>query len=285
MLIPFKKKIVILGASGGLGQELMKVYSNHQVTGLSKEELDITNFKSVKVFLTILKPDIVYNCAAYTNVDGAETNKDLADNINGFAVGNLAKICNELGATFVHFSTGMIFDGKRKSGYNENSRTSPVNAYGESKLLGERQVLSNTKRFYVIRTCWLYGSLGGKKSFVDLMLGLKDKKEVKIVTEEFGSPTLIEDLAISSKLIIDMKYPYGFYHITNSGVTSRDEFAKAIFEILGIPKKVKLVNSDFFPRVAIRPKYEFLKNNKFIEPRNWKEALVDFLTNPIRPDK
>jgi dTDP-4-dehydrorhamnose reductase len=273
-----KKKILILGAKGSLGQALSQVYADREVVGLDQAELDITDEKKVLEKIGEIKPSIIFNCAAYTNVDGAEKNKELVDKVNGLAVGFIARACKNIGAILVHYSTGMIFDGSNSEGYNEDDESKPVNYYGKSKLLGEQELQRNADMYYLIRTCWLYGKeTNGKKSFPDIMLGLIDNLEINAVSDEFGSPTYVKDLAQSSRALVDLQKPCGVYHIINEGVASRFNWTQEIFKINNIEKKINKVDSTFFKRDAKRPRFEVLNNNKFIKLRPWQEALEEYL--------
>lgn len=274
------KKILILGAKGMLGSDLVKVFSrdrNYKVIDWDKEELDITNQKSVIKEISKIKPDIVINAAAYTDVDGCETNRDLCIKVNGKAVGYIALACKRIGAVLVHYSTDYIFNGKKKEGYKEDdSEIGPINVYGESKALGEKELQKNTDKFYLIRTAWLYGKNG--KNFVETMLKLaKEKNELSVVNDQHGKPTYTLDLAKKTKELLEGNYPFGIYHITNEGATTWYEFARKIFEIAGIQIKVKPVTSSQFPRPARRPEYSVLINTKLPKLRPWEEALEEYL--------
>ena len=274
-----KRTVIVLGASGGLGSEIMDCYSDHNVIGLDAEQLDITNEKSVMAFFDIAQPDLVFNCAAFTDVDGSEKNKKKADIVNGYSLKYLSNACKKHFAILVHYSTGMVFSGKNKLGYNEDDKTNPVNAYGQTKLLGEQQIQENMSRFYIIRTSWLFGNKkAGKKDFNSIMLDLAKKGKVNAVNDEFGRPTYIEDLAQTSRLIITSKKDFGIYHIVNECIASRYDWAKAIFEITGDSPILNSVKGDSFKRLAKRPKYEILNNNKFMLLRDWRDALEDCLT-------
>jgi dTDP-4-dehydrorhamnose reductase len=204
----------------------------------------------------------------------------MAEQINGYAVGFIAKAAKNVEAIMVHYSSGQVFDGKNPEGYNEDDQTKPVNAYGRSKLMGEMELTENLENFYLIRTCWLYGTLAaGKKSFTDIMIDLAAKGEtVYAVNEEFGSPTYVVDLAQATRAVVEEKKPFGTYHLTNSGVASRYDWAEEIFSTKKIETTLKAVSSSFFDRPAPRPKYEILNNSNFIALRPWSEALKEYLT-------
>ncbi len=278
-------KILVLGSKGNLGQKICEVFSGATVIAWDKSELDITDASSVMAKITEEKPDVVINCAAYNDVDGAEgEGKAIAELLNGHAPSNIADACNMNGAIFVHFSSGQVFDGNKKKGYNEGDETSPVNAYGASKLMGEVESAKKTGKLYIVRTEWLYGegskSETSKKSFVDIMLEMAEKKTaINGVVDEFGKPTYVGDLAKGVYNLIESNKPFGTYHVVNSGIASRYDWAKEIFRIKNISAELKEVNSSFFPRKAKRPKYEILNNTKLAEFRPWEEALAEYLNN------
>jgi len=261
-----KQKILILGGKGNLGQALKQVFSEEDVLCLGKEELDITDISSVVKVLKEFKPDFVFNCAAFTNVDKAEIEEEKATEVNGKAVGKLAKVCYNDDIILVHFSTGMVF-GNDKESYNEDDKPNPINAYGRSKLFGEVVIQQNLLKYYIIRTCWLYGEeVGGKKSFTDLMLSITNK-DMDVIGDEFGNPTYVKDLARMCWVLINLRKPFGIYHLVNEGVASRYDWAKEIFSIQKIVKHLTKVNSLFFKRDARRAKYEVLNNTKFVKAR------------------
>lgn len=273
-------KVLILGANGMLGYDLIKVFSknkSYKIFTSSKEDLDITNKKGVQDKITNLKPDIVINAAAYTDVDGCETNKKLCMEVNGRAVGYIAQACKAQDSILVHFSTDYVFNGKKKQGYKEDEKQiDPINVYGQSKAEGEKELQKHTDKFYLIRTSWLYGKNG--KNFVDTMLNLAKKRDrLKVVADQHGKPTYTLDLAISTKELIESQKPFGIYHLINENETTWYDFAKKIFEIAKIKIQIKPCTSDEFPRPAKRPYYSSLINTKFPSLRPWQEALFDYL--------
>lgn len=281
-----------------LGRDMEKVFHDMDFIALGHEDLDITNREKVfEKFMTV-QPDIVINCTGYTNVDKAEEEEELATNINGYAVGFLAKACREIDATFVHFSTDYVFHGDKKQGYGEEDGMYPLNAYGRSKALGEQLIcdemdsLSSEQakegKYYIIRTSWLFGRHG--KNFVDTMLRIGREKaaaaaagghaatSVAVVNDQFGSPTFSQDLAQQVKwLVLSREYPSGVYHITNDGTTSWFEFARAIFDLSGVTASVLPCSSDEYQRAAKRPHYSVLINHKLPKMRDWKESLQEYL--------
>jgi len=270
-------KILILGYKGMLGHELVEEFkNNHELVLWDREQIDISKKEDVIKKISVLCPDIVINSAAYTAVDEAESNKDLAYKVNGCAVGFLATACKEINALLVHFSTDYVFDGENHNGYKENHPYNPINMYGKSKALGEKMILDISPKYYIIRTAWLFGKNG--KNFVETMLRLaKEKKDLKIVNDQFGNPTSAKDLAAEVRKLVESKNKFGIYHITNSGTCSWHEFAVKIFKLANLNPKIKPVESNEFPTPAKRPTYSMLINTKLPSMRKWEEALKDYL--------
>ena len=273
-------KVLILGAKGSLGQTFIDVYQDHDVVAWDRAELDITDEAAVAEKISELKPELIINCAAYNAVDRAEEERAIADQINGNAVGFIAKVANQIGATLVHFSSAYVFAGDKPEGYNEDDLPNPLSVYGKSKLLGEMEAQENTDQMYVVRTTWLYGKLSetGKPSFVETMLKLgAENREIKGINDEFGQPTNVLDLAQATRALVEVKKPFGIYHLTNSGQASWYDWAKEIFNIKKVSADLVPAKSQDFIRPAKRPQYGILNNTKFIELRPWTEALKEFL--------
>ena len=277
-------KILITGANGLLGNELVSVLKNdHSLILFSHSQLDISDSESVNKQIDSSLPDIIINSAAYTQVDACETNYDLAYKSNAIGPKNLANKCKQLGIPFIHISTDYVFEGNEKNNkpMKEDDKLGPKTVYGKTKLEGENLVKQNCDKYFILRTAWLYGE---GKNFVKTMLNLSKKnKELKVVNDQIGSPTYAKDLAKAIKEIIDKKSDkYGIYHVTNKGEVSWYEFAKKIFEIKKIEIKINPVTSDEFPRPAPRPHYSVLNNQKWIDAgfnplRNYEEALKEYL--------
>ncbi|WP_235270006.1 dTDP-4-dehydrorhamnose reductase [Methanosarcina mazei] len=258
-------KTLIIGASGMLGSDLCKVFPD--AVKLTHHDLDITDREQVIESILKIKPDVVINAAAYTNVDGCEDNKELAFQVNGYGPGYIAEACARAGAKLVHFSTDYVFDGSKKE-YVESDIPDPINVYGDSKLLGEKKIIENMDDYRIVRISWLFGIHG--KNFVETMLKLSGEMDtVKVVNDQFGKPTYTMDLASKVKEIIELEP--GIYHITNDGICSWYEFASSIIDNV-IP-----CTSEEFPRKAKRPKYSVLVNTKTEPMRHWREALKDYL--------
>ena len=276
-------KVLITGANGQLGLELQaqlkKREDKIQVIATDYETLDITNLEQVKAELTRLKPDVVINCAAHTAVDKCEEDIENAYRINAIGPKNLAIVCDAIGAKLVQVSTDYVFDGKNPAPRREDDVTGPQSIYGSSKLLGEKYVKIFCKRYFIIRTAWLYGK---GNNFVRTMLKLATiQTELNVVNDQWGSPTSTKDLAKVIIELIQTEY-YGTFHGTSEGKCSWYDFACKIFELKGISIKVNPVTSQEFVRTAKRPQYSVLDNfmlklygiNYF---RSWEEALAEYL--------
>jgi len=254
-----------------------------------RKDLDITQQDQVLKKIRELKPDIVINATGYTDVDGAETNRELAFAVNADGVKYVAQACSQVGASLIYFSTDYVFNGTKRRGYCEDEveHLKPINVYGKSKLEGEQQI--KCQKYFIIRTSWLYGAEG--KNFVDTIIqrAIEGQKEFKVVDDQFGKSTYTVDLADRVVWMIQRieKLDAGVYHCTNrskAGITWF-EFACEIFKQaknLGILSKIpKLIpcKTDEFPRPAQRPKYSALINTKLPEMRDWRQALGDYLTS------
>jgi dTDP-4-dehydrorhamnose reductase len=286
-------KVLILGHQGNLGTQLFKVFkadNNYEAIGLDRSDFDLLNPQSVVGKINEVKPAIIINATAYNAVDKCEEDAEefaLAKKINGEAVGYIAAAALEAGALFIHYSTDYVFAGDNQSGYKEDDAPAPINNYGRSKLLGEEAVTKKSEqglKYYLIRTSKLFGPRGlapaSKPSFFDLMLDLANKKdELEIVNEEVSAFTYTPDLALKTKELIDKKAPIGIYHLVNSQPATWYEAASELFKIKGIHVKIEPVASTKFPRPALRPKYSYLLNTKFIALRDYPEALKDYLNN------
>ena len=258
-------KTLILGAGGMLGSDMCRVFPD--AIHFTHSDLDITNREDVIRLIREIAPDVVINAAAYTNVDECEDKRELAFKVNGQAPGYIAEACSCIGATFVHFSTDYVFDGSKKENI-ESDTPNPINAYGESKLLGEQAIVRYMDDYRIIRISWLFGHYG--RNFVDTMLKLSGEMDtVRVVNDQFGKPTYSADLARKTRKIIDLEP--GIYHVTNEGVCSWFEFASAVID------NVLSCSSDDFPTRAKRPTYSVLTNTKTAPMRHWREAVLEYL--------
>ena len=275
-------KILLLGHKGMLGNDLLlKLSMEHEVVGMDKEEIDIVSASECKGAIKEIEPDIVINAAAYTNVDGCETAKDECFAVNAEAVKNIADACRDKNIRIVHFSTDYVFDGTAKQPYKEDHQCNPINAYGESKLAGERYLQSLSDNYVLIRTSWLYGVKG--KNFVRTILEkAKTTSRLTVVDDQTGSPTYTKDLAAAVDLLI-VQNVKGIFHITNRGSCNWFQFAVKILQEAGIHDiDITPIKSDQLQRLAKRPAYSVLSMRKFIQTTGktmqpWQLGLQDYL--------
>lgn len=278
------RKILLIGQDGMLGSELKETLERNQeneVEGTTLETLDICDREKVMEKVEEVKPDYIINCAAYTNVDGCETNFDLAEKVNGKAVLNIADACKGVGATLIHISTDYVFDGDLpvEQSYTEEMEIHPVSGYGKTKALGEENA-QKAEKCYILRTAWLYGLNG--KNFVKTMLNLSEThEELKVVCDQHGSPTSTTTLCSIITQIIEKEPEYGVYHATNQGFTTWYEFTKKIFSIAGKNTKVIPVTSEEYGSVTKRPFNSQLSKEKLVkigvQIPTWEEALEEYM--------
>ena len=273
-------KILITGSNGMLGHDLCEVLDSHELILTTSKTLDITDQSHVMDFICDIKPDIVINSAAYTDVDGCEENNDLAYSVNGDGVKNLALACREIDACLVHISTDYVFDGSATEPIAEDGQIGPISVYGKSKLRGEEAIQEILDKYFIVRTAWLYGING--KNFPKTMLELAENhSEITVVYDEVGTPTYTPDLAYGISELIETNY-YGIYHLTNSGKCSWCEFSRYIFEIAEKDVNVIPVTAAEFARPAPRPSYSVLENKNWVEHgfkplRDYKEAIQEYI--------
>lgn len=277
-----KPVILVTGANGQLGKELKQLeqaYSGYTFVFLSREDLPIHHFELVRNFFKGYHPQYLINCAAYTAVDKAETEKDLAFQVNGEAVGVLAAVCKEYSTRFLHISTDYVFDGNGTAPYQPDSPTNPQSVYGASKLMGEKQAVQFNPDSIIIRTSWVYSEFG--KNFVKTMMKLMaEREDLNVVNDQVGSPTYAADLASVIMQIIDSgKWVPGLYHYSNEGVINWYEFALAIKEISQSGCRVHPIPSSQYPTPAKRPSYSVLDITLLLQtwsiaPSLWKDSLV-----------
>lgn len=268
-------KILITGANGMLGQDLCPMLEDcgYEVIETDIDNLDITNELEVRRVISDVQPDFVIHCAAYTNVDKAEDEPDVANKINTKGAEYLAKACQSIDATLVYVSTDYVFDGTKNTPYQPDDKTNPINVYGESKLNGELTVINNCKKHYITRTSWLYGHHG--KNFVETMISLAQQPELKVVDDQIGCPTWTVDLSDAIITLIEEEAPYGIYHACGGGQTTWYGFAKEIFKQTGINANILPCTTDEFQRKAKRPKYSVMDNKELL--RDWKLALQEYI--------
>jgi dTDP-4-dehydrorhamnose reductase len=284
--------IIVSGKNGQLGKELKNLVSSDQsfeFIFLGKEELNIADEPSLKNIFHKYSPACFINCAAYTAVDKAETEQDQAYIINAEAVGNIAKYCHQFKTKLIHISTDYVFDGRGDKPYREADATNPVNYYGYTKWLGEQLALNNDPETIVIRSSWVYSTYGN--NFVKTMLRLmKEKKEIDVVNDQFGSPTYAGDLAETILTIVHEAQSskpkaeslQGIFHFSNEGIISWYDFAVAIKEMKQFDCIIHPIPTSSYPTTAKRPAYSGLDKTKICETfniqlKNWKESLKECL--------
>jgi dTDP-4-dehydrorhamnose reductase len=270
--------ILVVGSKGMLGRDMMALLSG-SARGVDIDEIDITSLESTERIIRTLKPETVINCAAYTDVDGCETNIETAMQVNCEGVAHLAMATREIGARLVHISTDYVFDGGKGSPYVEDDAPCPLGVYGESKLAGEMNAAFNPDHL-IVRTQWLYGLYG--KNFVETMLRLAfEKDELSVVDDQIGSPTWTVDLAHAILALLNTGHR-GIYHAANSGFCSWNGFAQAIFQEAGLSVKVSSMTTDELNRPARRPLYSTLDCSKLEQDigfrlQPWHSALKMYL--------
>lgn len=283
-----RKTILVTGADGQLGRELRELAigdTRYSFLFATRADLDITNAQAVREYFMRHSVDVVFNCAAYTAVDKAESEQDKAKAVNVTAVELLADACYRYKAVLFHISTDFVFDGTKKTPYVETDSTNPLGVYGKTKLDGERIALQRNPQTIVIRTSWVYSSFGN--NFVKTMLRLgKEKPELKVVNDQIGSPTYAKDLAEAMmQMLTEMQTRhYGqVYHFSNDGVLSWFDFATAILQHKNIATPVYPIPTSGYPTPAKRPAYSVLDKTKIqrdfkIRLKPWEESLKECLT-------
>lgn len=287
--------ILLTGAKGQLGSQIMNIIQSGaseigkipsavaeaKITGIDIQDLDLTDLEAVRNYLKELRPDVVINPAAFTNVDACETNIDTAFKVNALAARNMAMVCEEIGAKLIHISTDYVFSGVGTEPLKEHDMPAPVSIYGKTKLAGENFVREFCSKYFIVRTAWLYG-YNGKNFVYTIMNAAKEKGHLTVVDDQRGNPTNAEDLA-HHILKLAVTEEYGVYHCTGEGECSWYDFAKAIVEYAGINCTVDPITSEqLVNRAAKRPAYSSLDNMMLRctvgnEMREWKEALKEFI--------
>lgn len=266
-------KVLVTGANGMLGQDLCPILeeSGCFVIKTDIDNLDITNEQEVIEKIEKIRPDLIIHCAAYTNVDKAENDEKKAHLINAIGTKNIAIGAKNTDSTLVYISTDYVFDGTKNTPYLTSDKPNPINVYGKTKLEGENIVQEYCKKYYIARTSWLYGLYG--KNFVETMISLASKPELKVVNDQKGCPTWTVELIRGILKLLNK--PYGIYHICGSNSTTWYEFAKAIFDIENLNVNLTPCTSSEFKQAAKRPSYSVLDNDNIARP--WIEALKDYL--------
>lgn len=272
-------KILVTGAAGMLGRDVMLAAGNagHQVVGYGHAELDIADADAVMAKVEAERPGVVINCAAWTNVDGAEEAEQEATAINGAGAGNVAAAAATAGASVVYVGSDYVFDGGKGAPYVETDQTAPLSAYGRSKLAGEEATRAANKRHFIVRSAWLFGT--GGPNFVETMLRLAaDHGEVLVVRDQVGSPTYTWHLAYGIVRLIE-GVEFGIHHMAAAGACSWYEFAREIFEQANVECKVMSATTEMLGRPAPRPAYSALASQRehAIELPSWQDGLAAYL--------
>jgi dTDP-4-dehydrorhamnose reductase len=284
-------RILVFGKFGQVGSSLMQLLgTQHEVNGLDQGELDLIQTDQIEATILAYQPDWVINASAYTAVDRAESEAELANAINHLAPAAMAKACAKLNCGLLHYSTDYVFDGSGHRPYVETDAPNPQSVYGETKLAGEQAVMREYPNAIILRTAWVYAKEGA--NFVNTMLRLADERdELGVVSDQFGSPTLAYDLAVASVSIVentkldDLSEVAGMYHATGSGMTSWFDFAREIFSLANKSVKLNAISTEDYPTPAPRPHYSVLSNEKLqrvfaVALPAWRESLAKTMRNP-----
>lgn len=275
-------KVLVTGAKGQLGFDVVKELQKQNIEyyGATREDFDLVDFEATEKFIVHYMPDVVIHCAAYTAVDKAEDEQGLCYLVNASATENIAEICKKINAKLLYISTDYVFDGTKEGFYEIDDIPNPINIYGTTKLLGEQAVQRILNKYFIVRISWVFGEHGN--NFVKTMIRLgKDRKELNVVADQYGSPTYTADLA---PLLIEMikTDKYGIYHVTNEGVCTWAEFAEEIFKIADMDVKVNHILTAEYSTRAKRPMNSRLSKksltiNSFKRISDWKISLKNFL--------
>lgn len=274
-------KVLVTGGNGQLGQSIKSIsneFSSLDIVFLGSSDLNISNNKEVEDYFSKNNFDYCINCAAYTAVDKAEEEPELAKKVNVLGAKNLALACKKNDVILIHISTDFVFDGEAKTPYREDDSTNPISVYGKTKRDGELEISSNLPQHFIIRTSWLYSEFAG--NFVKTMLRLsKEREELSVVDDQTGCPTYAKDLAeVILKIIHSQSKQFGIYHYSNQGEITWYDFAKEIFKQSQSEIKLHKTNSKTFKTLATRPKYSVLNTSKIhsllnLEPVKWEKSL------------
>lgn len=275
------KKVYITGAAGMLGSDMLKVWaSDYEVLGVDLADYDLTDRDEVRKRISDYQPDLIIHCAAYTNVDGAESNKDTAYKVNVNATENVALAAREVGAEMVYISTDFVFDGSSSEPYLESDLTNPISVYGDSKCQGEERVRAILDAHYIARISWLYGR-NGHNFVYTIRNAAMQHPELKVVDDQWGTPTWTIDVASTLKKIVAAK-KWGTFHLSSEGEASWFDFAETLLQYYGINTPVKTQSSEALNRPAPRPAYSVIKNQNLWEKcgakmPHWKVSLKKFI--------
>lgn len=280
-------RIVIIGAGGQLGSDLVRALKGSDIIPLTHRDIDINAHEAASDILSSARPDIIINSAAYNLVDESEDNPEQPFATNAFAVRNLAKVCERIRSVLVHISTDFVFDGGKGYPYKETDPPNPVNLYGVSKLAGEYFTRNISTRYYIFRVASLFGVTGSRGkggNFVETMIKKAEKGEqITVVSDLVMSPTYTWDAAVKINEVIMGRATFGIYHLANSGYCSWYEFAKAIFDMSGTSHEIEPKAVSEMGLRAKRPRFSALDNERlrsagFVDMRGWRDALKEYLS-------
>lgn len=284
-------KVLLIGANGQLGTDLNRIFqaAGDLVVPVTHAQVDVSSESRVSDVMLETKPDVVLNTAAFHKVEECERQPGLAFQVNGIGPMNLAKTCKQSGAVLVHFSTDYVFDGEKNAPYEETDRPSPLNVYGTSKVAGEHLIAAYADRYFVIRTCGLYGTAGssGKGgNFVENMLKKAAAGEaIRVVDDQVLTPTYTVDLAEATRRLV-LSGDFGLYNVSSEGECSWCQFTRAIFELAGANAQLRPVRTGDFPSSVKRPAYSVLSKAKIralgLPIRTWQDALSRYLQERSR---
>jgi dTDP-4-dehydrorhamnose reductase len=282
-------KIMILGTGGRLGAALAREFKEFDIMGFNREQLDLSDLDGLRTKLGPMTFDVLVNAAGFTNVDACERERDHAFLINAEAPGVLAKICNAKDAKLIHFSTDYVFDGEKRTPYTEEDHANPISVYGESKLIGEENVLAAGNHHLVVRVSWVFGP--DRPSFIDAMITrAQENEKVDAIADKLSTPTYTRDIAGMLPQFFDRTVEGGILHFANAGKCSWQEYAQWALDCCrdaGIPLRTPTVGAltlrDMSSWVARRPAYSVLSSAKYAQltgkaPRAWREAVADYIT-------
>ncbi len=288
-----KKRMALIGSKGMLAQAIQQAsVDRYEVLSYDLPEFDLTDRDLVLRVLTASRPDIIVNCAAYTNVDQCESESALAHKVNGDGAGFLAEAARAIDAVLVHFSTDYVFDGSKTTPYREEDIPAPKSEYGRSKLLGEQKIIdSSLNDYFILRTSWLFGP--GGKNFVETIARLAiEREELRVVSDQLGCPTFTRDLAEAMHQLIDHRADYGIYHFSNSGECSWYDFAEKIVEHVSkttstlVVRRLLPIRTEEYPLPAPRPAYSVFSTDKYTKATGavapgWQDALDRYFAERV----
>jgi dTDP-4-dehydrorhamnose reductase len=269
-------KILLTGANGQLGRALQVALQHHQIAALAHDNLDITDLEAVRAAIAHHRPDLALNAAAFNDVDGAEAMPSTAYRVNALGPRNLAVVTAAHNIPLLHLSTDYVFDGARRRPYHEYDRPNPLSLYGASKLAGEEVVKIHNPQHYLVRTAWLYHTMG--RNFPNTMCRLARQPEVQVVSDQYGSPTYAPHLADAIAHLITTE-AYGTYHLAGDGEASWYTLTKSLYAQLGVQTPIRPVSRVMFPRAAMRPAYSVLTTVQApqIQMPPWEQGLAAFV--------